>query len=86
MDGLEAHDGARQEKPYVFCESLSYCSEKVLASGVAATGDEDDDPEEGCAGLVALIGIPLAHNGDEGVKALEVSVHDLAIVFATAVI
>lgn len=47
---------------------------ELVVPAVAAAGDEDDDPEEGRAAVVALVRILFAEDGEERVEVAEESV------------
>lgn len=74
MDGFEVHGGNGYHLPNVSADMVDEGRENGAIAWVAAAGDVQDDPEQGRAGLEALIGVFFPKNGDERVVALEKSV------------
>ena len=85
VDGLQAHDGVGEQRPYVLGQALADDVKQLRVVRVAAGCDEDDDPEEGRVGFIALVGVFLPQDGDERVEGFQilvkVPVHIYAVEF-----
>lgn len=68
---LEAQDRVGQERPDVLGHGLDEHGVEVRVRAVAPAGRQDDDPEEGWAGVVAVIGVLAPEDGNKGIEAFE---------------
>lgn len=71
MNRLDVKIRRRDKCPNIAGKFLDKSVEDVIVSGVPATRDIDDGPEESFVGFVAFIWIPLPKDRDIGMKTLK---------------